>query len=675
MSQNRLSYLAIIAVGLSGGLTAEVFAQNIPDPTQRTFWSDSYSVDGQCYCDSGFDHGVASTIVETNAGPKLVPEICAAITSTFGNGSLQGRIYYNTVQCGFGPPNNLADETDCPGIPGGPNFFAGPRCQESGATWNLDQLFPAQDLVFDGPAEEPVVIPDGPEPPTQDPVVIPQDPMEEPPTQDPNALPDDPAEESPVQDPDNPTDESAALNPDISSDETIFNACSAGVEDSDGDGFGFENGQSCLVDNTETPSNTDNSTPDIATPVEPQFPACSAGTEDNDGDGFGFENGQSCLVDNTEAPSNTDNSTPDIAAPVEPQFPICSAGTEDNDGDGFGFENGQSCLVDNTAASSNPEIATPGEPRFPACSPGVEDNDGDGFGFENGQSCLINITSALLNPKISNISCDKTAPNTTLDKTTDLIVLHFDFGDDPDDGHAAVAAKVLLDHFSIPDFWIVAGTNSRWQNNYIDAADTLMNSLFDQGIWSKANILNDDTWSQAIASSSLKWSETLNNGGDIWIAEGGPSDFTSAVLMSMESRIHSCNWQSRIHVIQHSAINESNTGRLQNDQRTNDLAYVRSSTDYINIDDGNALNATADLHANNATTAENSTFVNLALSGEYQVHWQAGFQFLGPGTDSNSPVENASGKLDFSSTVELLHILQVPVLQVSDWDDFAQKFF
>ena len=626
MSQNRLSYLAIIAVGLSGGLTAEVFAQNIPDPTQRTFWSDSYSVDGQCYCDSGFDHGVASTIVETNAGPKLVPEICAAITSTFGNGSLQGRIYYNTVQCGFGPPNNLADETDCPGIPGGPNFFAGPRCQESGATWNLDQLFPAQDLVFDGPAEEPVVIPDGPEPPTQDPVVIPQDPMEEPPTQDPNALPDDPAEESPVQDPDNPTDESAALNPDISSDETIFNACSAGVEDSDGDGFGFENGQSCLVDNTETPSNTDNSTPDIATPVEPQFPACSAGTEDNDGDGFGFENGQSCLVDNT-------------------------------------------------AASSNPEIATPGEPRFPACSPGVEDNDGDGFGFENGQSCLINITSALLNPKISNISCDKTAPNTTLDKTTDLIVLHFDFGDDPDDGHAAVAAKVLLDHFSIPDFWIVAGTNSRWQNNYIDAADTLMNSLFDQGIWSKANILNDDTWSQAIASSSLKWSETLNNGGDIWIAEGGPSDFTSAVLMSMESRIHSCNWQSRIHVIQHSAINESNTGRLQNDQRTNDLAYVRSSTDYINIDDGNALNATADLHANNATTAENSTFVNLALSGEYQVHWQAGFQFLGPGTDSNSPVENASGKLDFSSTVELLHILQVPVLQVSDWDDFAQKFF
>ena len=626
MSQNRLSYLAIIAVGLSGGLTAEVFAQNIPDPTQRTFWSDSYSVDGQCYCDSGFDHGIASTIVETNAGPKLVPEICAAITSTFGNGSLQGRIYYNTVQCGFGPPNNLADETDCPGIPGGPNFFAGPRCQESGATWNLDQLFPAQDLVFDGPAEEPVVIPDGPEPPTQDPVVIPQDPMEEPPTQDPNALPDDPAEESPVQDPDNPTDESAALNPDISSDETIFNACSAGVEDSDGDGFGFENGQSCLVDNTE-------------------------------------------------APSNTDNSTPDIAAPVEPQFPICSAGTEDNDGDGFGFENGQSCLVDNTAASSNPEIATPGEPRFPAYAPGVEDNDGDGFGFENGQSCLINITSALLNPKISNISCDKTAPNTTLDKTTDLIVLHFDFGDDPDDGHAAVAAKVLLDHFSIPDFWIVAGTNSRWQNNYIDAADTLMNSLFDQGIWSKANILNDDTWSQAIASSSLKWSETLNNGGDIWIAEGGPSDFTSAVLMSMESRIHSCNWQSRIHVIQHSAINESNTGRLQNDQRTNDLAYVRSSTDYINIDDGNALNATADLHANNATTAENSTFVNLALSGEYQVHWQAGFQFLGPGTDSNSPVENASGKLDFSSTVELLHILQVPVLQVSDWDDFAQKFF
>ena len=520
-----------------------------------------------------------------------------------------------------------------------------------------------------------------------------------------------------------------------------FAICSSSASDPDGDGFGFENNESCIVD---TDAGTDPTVPSAQTLAEPTpevsapagtpgFAICSSSASDPDGDGFGFENNESCIVDTDAGTDPTVPSaqtlaepTPEVSAPAgTPGFAICSSSASDPDGDGFGFENNESCIVDTdagtdptvpsvqTLAGPTPEISVPaGTPGFAICSSIDSDPDGDGFGFENNLTCIVDTDAgvdpatpliqtpaeptpdvsaaqtteageesapdALQQPQQSDLpidSCAATTPNTSFNRTTDLIVLHFDFGRDPDDGHAAVADRVLLDHFAIQNYWVVSGTNSRWQNNFIDTSDTLMDSLFGQGGWQKANILNDNTWMQAIAASALRWSETLSNGGDLWIAEGGPADFTSAVLRSIESTVRDCNWEARIHVIQHSATNETNTGRLLDDQRTDDLAYVRANTDYHKIDDGNAPNGTADLHANNATTAQNSAFIDLALSGASRVEWQAGFQFLGPGTDSNAPVGNSGGKLDFSDTVELLHILQVPTTQVSDWNDFAREYF
>ncbi len=115
---------------------------NIPVPTEPTIWSDSYSVNGQCYCDSNYDHGISTTSVLTNQGSKLVPQICADISTKYGTGPTQGRIYYNTVQCGYGPANDIPDETDCPGIPVATGNYTGPRCEQKGATWNLDLLYP-----------------------------------------------------------------------------------------------------------------------------------------------------------------------------------------------------------------------------------------------------------------------------------------------------------------------------------------------------------------------------------------------------------------------------------------------------------------------------------------------------------------------------------------------------
>ena len=116
---------------------------DIPVPTEPTIWSDSYSVNGQCYCDSSYDHGIATTSVLTNQGSKLVPQICADINAKYGTGPAEGRVYYNTVQCGYEPANNIPDETDCPGISVSTGNYTGPRCQQKGATWNLDLLYPS----------------------------------------------------------------------------------------------------------------------------------------------------------------------------------------------------------------------------------------------------------------------------------------------------------------------------------------------------------------------------------------------------------------------------------------------------------------------------------------------------------------------------------------------------
>jgi len=115
--------------------------KGIKTPRRKTGWSDSYSVDGQCYCDSSnFDHGLHKISTGTPKGKKKVTEICGDLKKKFGEGRKNGRVYFNDIQCGHGPANEAADEKVCPGIPNG-NRYSGARCKEKGSTWNLDKLY------------------------------------------------------------------------------------------------------------------------------------------------------------------------------------------------------------------------------------------------------------------------------------------------------------------------------------------------------------------------------------------------------------------------------------------------------------------------------------------------------------------------------------------------------
>ncbi|MER2490391.1 cellulase family glycosylhydrolase [Catenovulum sediminis] len=72
------------------------------------------------------------------------------------------------------------------------------------------------------------------------------------------------------------------------------------------------------------------------------YPTCSSSAADPDGDGWGWENNQSCIVD-----TNTSNNQ---ATHANNGYPYCSASSYDPDGDGWGWENNSSCVVRNSAA-------------------------------------------------------------------------------------------------------------------------------------------------------------------------------------------------------------------------------------------------------------------------------------------------------------------------------------
>jgi len=380
---DTVELLHILQVGKNTVANVNDFAavyinrSEIPQPGAPTVWSDSYSVNGQCYCDSTFDHGLSSITVNTPDGRKSVPEVCDDITARFGAGNFNNRVYYNTVQCGHGPANNAADELTCPGIPRAAGNYTGHRCQQTGATWNLDSVVP---------------------------VVV---------------------EEV------NQTSESNAAEnntPAIDSNtgEISFAECSTSVTDTDGDGYGWENNQTCIVSNAAFEPNTPaaaevttaEATTDNTIDLLTLFPACSSAAVDDNGDGYGWENNQTCVVSDAPSVTNTPvaaEATTDNTIDLLTLFPACSSSSVDDNGDGYGWENNQTCVVVNNAqpATSNvqPEItpAINSAPQFPACSDSATDTDGDGYAWENNQTCVITSSggsSASVAP--SNFSVDQT---------------------------------------------------------------------------------------------------------------------------------------------------------------------------------------------------------------------------------------------------------------------------
>ena len=227
----------------------------------------------------------------------------------------------------------------------------------------------------------------------------------------------------------------------------------------------------------------------------------------------------------------------------------------------------------------------------------------------------------------------------------DLISLHYDHAPDRDDGHATVAALGVVRSLGIVPHVVSGAHGTGNASQYQPEAEVVMRAAWGSA-WEDAN----GNRQAAVNATSSRWLNTLLNGGDIWVAEGGQSDFTTAVVRSINNSNPGINTRTRIHIVQHSRFNESNSNQ-------SDLRFSQANTDYILIDDGNDDNRTADLNM------RSDRFVQLARNSQFGSAWNAAFSYLDP-----------NFKLDFSDTVLLLHILGIGRGQIATVDDFGAIF-
>lgn len=160
----------------------------------------------------------------------------------------------------------------------------------------------------------------------------------------------------------------------------------------------------------------------------------------------------------------------------------------------------------------------------------------------------------------------------------DLLLANYDCKTDVDDLHSVAALVTLLadPSFSKIQYHAVAGAYGIQEGSYVPPETLFQLAFGDQ--WTDAHKDRE----AAVQKVFKIVRTTLDNGGDVWVAEAGQSDFTAELLKVVMAELPDLVVSKRIHVVQHSDWNESVT--------TPDLLeFVKESSDYHKIADGNAV--------------------------------------------------------------------------------------
>ena len=284
-------------------------------------------------------------------------------------------------------------------------------------------------------------------------------------------------------------------------------------------------------------------------------------------------------------------------------------------------------------------------------------------------------------------SCDPTASGTGVvtnpDADTVAIILNYDIAPDRDDLQAIAANGSLVDRFL---FGPNAAANNASDGTGLDINNTALfvnlgtygeNRQADyesntNGLGQGPNGLRyqmaqevaDDAYPAGlINNTAFRWNASveqqaqgllpiLQAGGSVKIAEGGPSDFTYEVLQRLiVLGIPLSTIQTKVTVVQHSA------GFNQQETNAGKLSWVQNNTIYQLIDNGNiGGNSTADLADTGTGSNTLPSFrTKMETLGQSWVH---AFDYF-------------SNKVDFSDTVELLHILNISLSTVNDIPSFG----
>lgn len=275
------------------------------------------------------------------------------------------------------------------------------------------------------------------------------------------------------------------------------------------------------------------------------------------------------------------------------------------------------------------------------------------------------------------IDCDDTVkelpPNAPYnDSCPDLIALHFDVAPDLDDLHAIAAGCSLSNCFDIDPCVVIGtyglfnGTGNHMQQYLTDTnllgqsnstyqgqtRQQLANAVATAAFGAGGYLDTGNGWTAAVNATAAKWKIALDNGCDVWVAEGGPMDFTADVLARLiQLGCTSAQLNSNVHVVQHANFNITQTLPAN-------FTFVQNNSDYIIIPNGNfPNNGSADLEDVNINTTS-SNFAQWARASACGGAWDAA-------------LDRFSAKVDFSDTVELLHILGIGTGTVSTIQDFC----
>lgn len=243
---------------------------------------------------------------------------------------------------------------------------------------------------------------------------------------------------------------------------------------------------------------------------------------------------------------------------------------------------------------------------------------------------------------------------------TDLLLAHFDCKTDVDDLHSVAALVTLLSHpeFRSVRYYAVAGAYGIQEGLYVPP-----NSLFEEAFgnrWSDAH----SNFGRALLEVGAEVTQTLDNGGDVWIPEAGQSDFSAALIKHIRQGRPGTDTRERIHIVQHSDWNEEVTSAAS-------LDYVRNFSHYQKIPDGNTVgNGTpgfrADKYIELKDLIKDSKLLNI-----WMLAIELGNRYNGKdGRYLNASV--AAGGLDFSDVSETCWILGIA--DIADSAEFLNRF-
>lgn len=230
----------------------------------------------------------------------------------------------------------------------------------------------------------------------------------------------------------------------------------------------------------------------------------------------------------------------------------------------------------------------------------------------------------------------------------DLLSCQFDHRPDRDDGHAAPACKMVAEYFQL-DYMVVTGAYGDQDRVFQLASYDVMDATYPV----KGYLDAHRQYNASVQDAADRWGGPLSFGNDVWVAEGGQSDFTADVVREIQRRMPNLNTRVRIHVVQHSNWNHTNTS-------DNDLTYVENNTDYIRIEDGNHTNSTPNL--NTTSDSDAIYFRNKVFASQYRSAWEAAFIYYNPIT-----------RLDFSDNVEVLWLVGLEsntIANTREWVDY-----